>query len=214
MSNKPLNINEKYSITDKISLENYYDPPLEIAKSIMLNSLDKYHILYIKKSPFICIATTDADGQPTISPKGDKPGFTEIIDNNTLIIPDRIGNNKLESLHNLVENPKIGLIFMVPGAKETLRISGTAQITTDKKLLKFGQIGGKTVKAGLIVHITKCYFHCGKAIIRSKLWNEESKISKGTLPSFGKIINEQAKLQESVKSSDDLVTHVYKNELY
>ena len=209
-----LNINQKNTITERISLENHYDPPLEIAKSIMLNSLDKYHITYIENAPFVCIATSDSEGQPTISPKGDAPGFVELRDKNTLIIPDRIGNNKLESFHNLVENPKIGLIFMIPGMKETLRISGIAQIITDDEILKFAQIGQKNVKTGLVVTITKCYFHCGKAIIRSKLWNEENKISKDKLPSFGKIINEQAKLQESIQSSDNLVEHVYKNELY
>tara|TARA_B100000768_G_C11268309_1_gene372132 strand:+ start:1329 stop:1973 length:645 start_codon:yes stop_codon:yes gene_type:complete len=214
MRKDELNIDKKHSITDKKSLESHYDPPLEIAKSIMLKSLDNYHRMYIEKSPFICIATSDVDGQPTISPKGDAPGFVQIHDDNTLIIPDRIGNNKLESFHNLVDNPKIGLIFMIPGAKETLRISGTAQIITDEQTLKFAKVGEKPVKAGLIVHVTKCYLHCGKAIIRSKLWHEESKIKKGTFPSFGKIINEQAKLQESIQSSDELIEHVYTNELY
>jgi len=214
MNKDSLNIDDKFAITDKISLENYYDPPLEIATAIMLSYLDKYHKMYINESPFVCIATSDADGQPTISPKGDAPGFVKIVDEKTLIIPDRIGNNKLESFHNLIDNPKIGLIFMIPGANETLRISGTAQIITDENILSYAQIGTRSVKAGVIIDITKCYFHCGKAVIRSRIWNNESKIKKGLLPSFGKIINDQAKLKESIKSSDELVEHVYKNELY
>jgi PPOX class probable FMN-dependent enzyme len=202
------------TITDITSLEEHFDVPLDIAIDCMLDSLDKYQRQFIELSPFACLATADAEGQPAISPKGDAPGFIKIIDENTLLMPDRIGNNKVESFHNLVENPKIGLIFMIPGVRETLRISGSAGITTDHDMLKFAQVGKNPVKTGLLIKITKTYFHCGKAMIRSKLWDENSKLARGVLPSFGEIFKEEGKINASVAEAEALLEHAYTDELY
>jgi len=202
------------TIIDKDALEQHFEPPMDLAVATMLDSMDKYHRLFIERSPFACLATSDASGQPTISPKGDAPGFIKVIDDNTLVMPDRIGNNKVESFHNLVENPKIGLIFMIPGQRETLRISGEASITTDQEKLKFAQVGKAPVKTGLLINITKVYFHCGKAMIRSKLWDEESKIGRDDFPSFGEILKEEAKLAENKDQLDDMMEEVYTEQLY
>jgi PPOX class probable FMN-dependent enzyme len=201
-------------IDDVNTLEQHFDEPLEAAVVIMRKSLDKYQHQYIERSPFACIATADASGQPTISPKGDAPGFIKVIDEHTLLMPDRIGNNKIESFHNLVENPKIGLIFMIPGLRETLRISGEASITTDQEQLKFAQVGKSPVRTGLLIKITKVYFHCGKAMIRSKLWDENSKVTPGEMPTFGEIIKEEAKLNDSKEQLDEMMEGVYKDHLY
>ena len=201
-------------IEDKDQLEQHFDPPLELAVVTMLDSLDKYHRMFIERAPFACIATADASGQPTISPKGDAPGFIKIIDDNTLLMPDRIGNNKVESFHNLVENPKIGLIFMIHGLRETLRVAGTASITTDQAQLKFAQVGKNPVKTGLLINVTKVYFHCGKAMIRSKLWDEDSKVAKGEFPTFGAILKEQAKLADSKEQMEEMIEEVYTEKLY
>ncbi len=205
---------EPLHIDNKDSLENHFDTPLGIVEAVIFESLDKYHRMFIERSPFLCIATSDENGQPTISPKGDAPGFIKIIDNKTLIIPDRIGNNKVESFHNIIENPKVGLFFMVPGIIETLRISGVARIITDHEKLQFAQVSKNPVKTGLVISINQCYFHCGKAVIRSKLWKEEHKIERKDFPSFGKILNEQAKLNETDEASDIRLNEHYKNELY
>ena len=202
------------TITDSKGLEHHFGEPLDVVVACMLDSLDKYQRQFIELSPFACIASADAAGQPTISPKGDAAGFIKIIDNNTLLMPDRIGNNKVETFHNLVENPKIALIFMIPGARETLRIAGTASITTDQELLKFAQVGKNPVKTGLLINITSAYFHCGKAMIRSGLWDENSKIAPGTLASFGEIIKAEAGLSGSIEEADDMIEGVYKNDLY
>ena len=202
------------TISDLSTLEEHFDEPLEAAVAVMRESLDKYQRQFIEMSPFACIATADASGQPTISPKGDAPGFIKVIDDETLLMPDRIGNNKVESFHNLVKNPKLGIIFMIPGVRETLRISGEASITTEQEILKFAQVGKNPVKTGLLIKVTKVYFHCGKAMIRSKLWDENSKLAPGVLPSFGEIIKEEANLDGSTEELDEMMEGVYKNELY
>ncbi|MBT7951036.1 MAG: pyridoxamine 5'-phosphate oxidase family protein [Gammaproteobacteria bacterium] len=196
------------------TLEQHFDPPLAAAVAIMRDSLDKYQRQFIERSPFACIATADASGQPTISPKGDAPGFIKVIDENTLVIPDRIGNNKLESFHNLLENPKIGIIFMIPGLRETLRISGEASITTSEEQLKYAKVGKTTAKTGLLIKVTKVYFHCGKAMIRSKLWDEKSKAQPGEMPTFGEIIKAEASLNDSTEQLDEMMEGVYKDHLY
>ncbi|EED34706.1 phosphohydrolase (MutT/nudix family protein) [Luminiphilus syltensis NOR5-1B] len=196
------------------ALEENYGEPLEIAKAIMLESLDKYHTAFINASPFCCIATADAGGQPTISPKGDAPGFVKIIDSNTLLIPDRMGNNKLESFHNLIESPKLGLIFFVPGYKETLRLSGHARLIKSEELLAYSAVNGRHLDVGLLITVTKAYFHCGKAVIRSKLWTNEYQPEDKIIPSFGQIIGEQAESDMAVSVMDDIVDHAYQDELY
>jgi PPOX class probable FMN-dependent enzyme len=207
-------LKESLCIDDKDSLESHFDTPIGLVEAVIFESLDKYHRMFIERSPFLCIATSNENGQPTISPKGDAPGFIKIIDNKTLIIPDRIGNNKVESFHNIIENPKVGLIFMVPGIIETLRISGAARIITDHEKLKFAQVSKNPVNTGLVISINQCYFHCGKAVVRSKLWKKEHKIERKDFPSFGKILNEQAKLNETVEASDIRLNEMYKNEIY
>ena len=202
------------SIGDTESLEKHFGEPIDLALAVMLDSLDKFHKQFIERSPFACIATSDASGQPTISPKGDAPGFIHIIDDNTLLMPDRIGNNKVETFHNLIENPKMGLIFMIPGLRETLRISGEASITTDQKYLAACKVGKNKVRTGLLIKVTKVYFHCGKAMIRSRLWDEESKAGSGELASFGEILKEQAKINESKENMENHLEEVYETELY
>ena len=201
-------------ISDSEKLRQHFGKPNEMAVACMRASLDQYQKQFIELSPFLCLASADRDGQPTISPKGDGPGFIKIVDDVTLIMPDRIGNNKVESFSNIVENQKVALIFFIPGIRETLRLSANASITTDQELLKFAQVGKAPVKTGLLIKITKSYFHCGKALIRSKLWEKESQIEKGVFPPFGKIVKEEAKLAGSQDEVEDLVLDEYKNKLY
>ena len=200
---------------DNVSdLEGHFGEPNATAVAVMRDSLDQYQKRFIELSPFACLATADAEGQPTISPKGDAPGFIKVIDDNTLVLPDRLGNNKVESFHNLVENPKMALFFVIPGQRETLRISGEARIITDEDQLAFAKVGKSPVKTGLLINITKVYFHCGKAMIRSKLWDEKSKIKKGEFPSFGEILKAEAKMDKPVGELDEFMEEVYEKELY
>ncbi len=202
------------SIGNIEALEQHFGEPLDLALAVMFDSMDKYHKQFIERSPFACIATSDASGQPTISPKGDAPGFIKVIDDNTLLLPDRIGNNKVESFHNLIENPKMALIFIIPGLRETLRISGEASLTTDQNYLTACQVGKNPVRTGLLIKVSKVYFHCGKAMIRSKLWDEESKARPGELASFGEIVKEEAQVNESQESIQTNLEDAYENRLY
>lgn len=201
-------------ISDKDVLENHFDEPLSTAVEVMRESLDKYQRQFIELSPFVCIATADADGQPTISPKGDAPGFVRIVDDTTLVIPDRPGNNKIESFHNLVENPKLALIFMIPGLRETLRVSASAVITTDQEMLDESRVGSRPVRTGLLITISKVYFHCGKAMIRSKLWEEKSKLTREEFPSFAEILKAEAGVEAPEEELETMLKDVYENQLY
>lgn len=201
-------------ITDVKTLEEHFDPPLDIAVACMCDRLDQFHRQFIELCPFVCIATADADGRPVLSPKGDAPGFVRIIDDSTLLLPDRPGNNKVESFHNLVQNPGIALLFMVPGVKETLRVVGTAEISTSASLLEASRVDGRPVRTGTLITIEKVYFHCGKAMIRSKLWQDTYQPAPGTLPTFGQIVKAQAKVDASEEAVEGRIQESYRERLY
>jgi uncharacterized protein len=143
----------------------------------------------IEAAPFVAIATSGPEGLDC-SPKGDAPGFVRILDDKTLAIPDRPGNNRIDSFRNIMRDPRIALLFLIPGIGETLRVNGRASISIDPDLMQSFAVGGKPPRAVLIIHIESIYFHCSKAIVRSKLWEEATKIDRKSLPSTGTIIAE------------------------
>jgi uncharacterized protein len=143
----------------------------------------------IEAAPFVSIATGGPDGLDC-SPKGDAPGFVRILDDKTLAIPDRPGNNRLDGFRNILRDPRIALLFLIPGVGETLRVNGRASISIDPELMQSFAVNGKLPRSVLIVHIETAFFHCSKAIVRSKLWDEKTKIDRKSLPSTGTIIAE------------------------
>ena len=143
----------------------------------------------IEAAPFVAIATSGPEGLDCL-PKGDAPGFVRILDDKTLAIPDRPGNNRIDSFRNIMRDPRIALLFLIPGIGETLRVNGRASISIDPDLMQSFAVGGKLPRSILIVHIESIYFHCSKAIVRSKLWEEATKIDRKSLPSTGTIIAE------------------------
>jgi uncharacterized protein len=161
--------------------------PNSIAKEIDHLS-DGYRKL-IEVAPFVAIATGGPEGFDC-SPKGDAPGFVRVLDDKTLAIPDRPGNNRLDGFRNIVRDPRIGLLFLIPGMGETLRVNGRASISIDPGLMQSFTVNGKLPRSVLIVHIETVYFHCSKAIVRSKLWDEKTKIDRKSLPSTGTILAE------------------------
>lgn len=203
------------TIEDSDTLRAHYGPPLEVAVALNKTRLDKYHRAFIALSPFVCISASDASGQPTISPKGDAPGFVQVLDDNTLMIPDRPGNKQIITLSAIIENPKVGLLFLVPGRKETLRIEGQATIVLDDDVLAAGAVQGKLPPAALVITVTGARIHCGKSVVRSNLWDPATQIDKDAIPSYGQIIKDQAEDPElTVDAADALVERVYKEELY
>jgi uncharacterized protein len=161
--------------------------PTSIIKEIAHIS-DGYRKL-IEASPFVAIATSGPEGLDC-SPKGDPAGFVRILDDKTLAIPDRPGNNRIDGFRNIVRDPRIALLFLIPGVGETLRVNGRAAISVDPKLMQSLAVNGKLPRCVLIVHIESIFFHCSKAIVRSKLWDEATKIDRKSLPSTGAIIAE------------------------
>lgn len=141
----------------------------------------------IEASPFVAMATTGPEGMDC-SPKGDAAGFVRVLDEQTLAIPDRRGNNRLDSLRNLMHDPRIGLLFLIPGVGETLRVNGTASITTDEELRSAMAVKGRSPAVVILVHVESVYFHCSKAILRSDLWNPDKRVERSSLPTPGRII--------------------------
>jgi PPOX class probable FMN-dependent enzyme len=143
----------------------------------------------IEAAPFVAVATSGPEGLDC-SPKGDARGFVRILDDKTLGIPDRPGNNRLDGFRNILRDPRIALLFLIPGVGETLRVNGRASISVEPELMQSFAVNGKLPRCVLIVHIDSIYFHCSKAIVRSKLWDAETKIDRKSLPSTGAILAE------------------------
>ena len=143
----------------------------------------------IEAAPFVAVATAGPEGLDC-SPKGDAPGFVRILDDKTLAIPDRPGNNRLDGFRNIVRDPRIALLFLIPGCGETLRVNGRASISVEPALMQSFAVNGRLPRCVLIVHVESIYFHCAKAIMRSRLWDEASKIDRRSLPSMGTILAE------------------------
>ena len=143
----------------------------------------------IEAAPFVALATSGPEGLDC-SPKGDAPGFVRILDEKTLAIPDRPGNNRIDGFRNIMRDPRVALLFLIPGVGETLRVNGRASISIDPELMDSFAVNGKLPRCVLIVHIESIYFHCSKAIVRSKLWDETAKRDRASLPSTGTIIAE------------------------
>jgi len=162
-----------------------------MSKAKQLDRLDRHCKAFIALSPFLVIATTGVDGRADASPRGDAPGFVAVLDDWTLVVPDRTGNKRADTVLNLTATPFVGILFMVPGIHETLRVNGPARVTIDPAILDPLAVHGKTPVAGLVVTAEEVFFHCGKPLIRADLWNPERRVPRGSFPSLGKILADQ-----------------------
>lgn len=179
------------SIRDRDALRAHYGEPSVLAARKSLDRLDAHCRRFIAASPFLVIATADASGAMDASPRGDAPGFVRVPDDRTLVIPDRPGNRRVDSLSNVVANPQVGLFFLVPGVNETLRVNGGAEISTDPKLLAEMAVRGKIPRSALVVTVREAFLHCAKALVRSDLWNADKHVDRKTFPSLGKMLADQ-----------------------
>ena len=193
---------------------------MEISVKKCIPSLDRHCKEFIERSPFLCIGTSGAGGRADVSPRGDPPGFVQVLDDNTLFIPDRPGNNRLDTMTNIIENPNVGLLFLVPGFDDTLRVNGTATIVRDDALAQAAAVNGKEPKVGIRVKVEEAFLHCAKAFKRSRLWDEKSRQDRKEMPSLGRMILEQTAApaepptEETVKETDEFVEENYRTELY
>jgi len=188
--------------------------PNERVSSKVLNHLDQNCQTFIQKTPFIILSTANKQGQQDTSPKGDPAGFIKIINPNTIAIPERLGNRKADSFTNIIENPNVGLLFMIPGKKETLRASGTAIIVRDQNIREDLAFNNKLPDFAFIITIKEAYFHCAKCMTRSKLWQAEHWPNQDGLPTLGKTMVDAGKLELSAEEMDALIEKDYKNRLY
>jgi hypothetical protein len=187
--------------------------PSEIVTRKTINYIDEHCRSFIEKSPFITIATSDLAGNLDVSPKGDPSGFVKILDEKTLAIPDRPGNAKADTLTNIIKNPNIGLIFLIPGVRETLRINGGAKIVQDQWVLEQLEVDGKKPSFAIIVTVKEAFMHCAKCIIRSKLWQVDN-AKKDSVPSLAKVLVEHGKLEISVDELDGMIKNDELTNLY
>lgn len=160
------------TITSRESLREVLAPPSDFVTSKEVTMLDDHCREFIARSPFILVASSDGAGAIDISPKGDPAGFVHVLDETTLAIPDRLGNHRADTFENVLKHPFVGVIFLIPGTKNTLRVRGRATIVRDLELRESMEVSGKVPELALVVDVTTAYFHCAKCIIRSKLWTE------------------------------------------
>lgn len=176
-------------VTTMERLESLYGTPSGPAIAKEIDHINSGYRKLIEAAPFVTIATSGPEGLDC-SPKGDPAGFVRVLDEKTLAIPDRPGNNRLDGMRNLLRDPRIALLFLVPGVGETLRVNGRADISVDPQLMESFAVNGRLPRAVIIVHVERVYFHCSKAIVRSRLWDEATKIERTSLPSTGTLIAE------------------------
>ena len=181
-------------ITEETELREIFGEPSERAVDKQIDRLDVHCRAIIEKCPFILLGTSNAEGRCDVSPKGDYPGFVRVLDDRTIAIPDLPGNNRLDTLRNMIKNPQVGLIFMIPGMNETLRINGKVQLVRDPSLLDSMSFQGKLPKLAIVVNVQEIFTHCPKAFLRSKLWSDEYRIERSELPSFAEILKDHTGL--------------------
>ncbi len=211
-------INPESTITDEQSLRSLFDKTHDLAIQKSQTHLGKHAQEFIRRSPFLCIGTQDLQGKADVSPRGDAPGFVQILDEHTLAIPDRPGNNRLDTLVNILANPSVGLLFIIPGFDDTLRVNGSATLVKDPALLAGMSVNKRAPKLAIVVKVNEVFMHCAKAFRRSHLWDPEHFQDRATMPSLVKIILDEtigapSDANEMRKIDEDLEEE-YKRTLY
>lgn len=180
-------MSENHIIGSIEDLEAHYGAPSPNSLAKEVGRITPHYRMMIEASPFVVLSTVGPEGTDC-SPRGDPPGFVRVIDETTVAMPDRRGNNRVDSLRNIVRDPRVSLLFLVPGMGETLRINGTAKLSTDPDLLEGFAMEGKLPQSVILVSVGSVYFQCQKALARSKLWESESRIDRTSMPSAGDMI--------------------------
>ena len=189
--------------------------PSELVIKKQLSALDAHMKAFIAESPFLLLGTVGKEGHCDVSPRGDAPGIATVLDSKTLLIPDRRGNRRADSLHNILETGQIALLFMIPGMGETLRVNGKACVIRDAEMLASLAVDGKMPVVGIAIEVEECFLQCAKALLRSKLWETPVGAHKSSLPCFAEILMDQTKIEgQTVEELDKLIEESYANNLY
>jgi len=198
-------------INNETELRKLYGYPSGRAKDKVFSKLDKHAISFINKSPFLVLSSSNADGKQDASPRGGLPGFVLVKDNSEIIIPDAKGNNRMDSFLNIIETRKVGLLFLIPGVDETLRINGDAYLSTDKNHLDLFASEQNLPKSCIIITVEEVFLHCAKAFMRSKLWDESAKINRNELPTMGQMLKDQLGSKEAPETREAMIKRYQKD---
>jgi PPOX class probable FMN-dependent enzyme len=201
-------------ITSLEGLREHYGQVHDKAVRKELRALDHHARSFIARSPFVLIGSSDEAGNADVTPKGDRPGFVAVLDDTTLAIPDRPGNNRLDTWQNVIVNPAVGLLFLIPGMNETLRVNGQGRITADQSLRDRLAVDGKSPVTVMIVEVKAAYMHCAKAFMRSGLWKPETWPDRASMPTLGEILRDQLALSESADDVDRSLDDAYAKTLW
>jgi len=204
---------DPHRIADVATLERLYGAPSGPAVEKELDYIHPHYRTLIEASPFVVLATSGPDGLDT-SPRGDEPGFVAVEDDRTLMIPDRRGNNRVDSLRNIISNPHVALLFLIPGVGETLRVNGRATISTAPALLERFGVDGKLPRSVIVVRVDTVFFQCSRAVWRAKLWDPEQQIDRKSLPSLGTILQDISQSRIEAAKYDDGLYDRLKSSLY
>jgi len=199
-------------VRTKDELKSIIGMPLESQANKIIDHIDDHCKRWIERCPFIVMASASAEGAMDISPKGDPAGFVRVLDRHTLVIPDRPGNRRSDTFLNVLENPNVGIIFIVPRRGETLRVSGEARIVRDTSLLQTMAIQNKAPQLALLVRVNEAFFHCGKSMIRSRLWQPDAWPSIDGLPTYAQALADHA--NEPEEAMQEIVTRNERERLY
>lgn len=178
-------------VTGAGALRERVGPAGELVWAKELDRLDAHCAAFVALCPMVVVSSSDADGRCDASPRGDHPGFVRVVDETTLLVPERRGNRRVDTLSNVVANPHVGLLFLVPGTNETLRVNGTATVVDDPALLAGSARGDRVPELGLLVGVEQVYFHCARALLRSELWDPGTWPERSRLPTLGRILSDQ-----------------------
>jgi PPOX class probable FMN-dependent enzyme len=185
-----MDLDPRHLLRQAAELEALYGPPRERSVRKQMDHLDDYCRAFVAASPLVIVGTqgSETDAMADNSPRGDFPGFVQVADDHTLLIPDRRGNNRIDTLHNIVSNAKVGLLFLVPGVHDTFRVNGEAVISRDPELLERFVVEGKAPRTVVVVRVKEAYIHCSRALVRADPWNPARHAAPGTVPSFGTML--------------------------
>ncbi len=210
-------MNPDFVVADEAALRALFPPTNDFAVRKVQTSLTRNAREFIRRAPFLCLGTQSADGTADVSPRGDPPGFVRVLDDHTLAIPDRPGNNRLDSLSNIIANPSVGLLFIVPGFDDTLRVNGQATLVTDPDLLNTMSVHDRVPRLAIVIRVTSAFMHCAKAFRRSRLWDPDAFQDRSEMPSLIKIIMEEttgAPEGDEMRRLEDGLEDSYKKSMY
>lgn len=207
------NVNDAHVVEDIAVLEELYGPPVAPSIAKEVNYIHPHYRKFIEASPFIVLATAGHAGLDA-SPRGDKPGMVVVEDEETLLIPDRPGNNRFDSMRNILEDPRVALFFLIPGIGETMRVNGRAAISVDPQLLERFVVDGKKPRAVIRVKVETAFFQCSKAVVRADLWNPEKRLDRSALPSTGTILADVSDGRAGGKEYDEALAARVRATLY